>query len=319
MNLSVIIPNYNGENLLAKNLPAVLESLADYKKGVVEIIIADDCSTDKSREVVQSFINNHRPENIRIETVFNDDRKNRGFAKNVNRGARVAKGEILILLNTDVAPKKDFLDPLLKHFDESSVFAVGCMDESIENGRKILRGRGIGYFKNGFFIHSRGEVDRTDTLWVSGGSGAFSKKIWDRLGGFDELYNPFYWEDIDISYRALKSGYKIYFEPQSVVVHKHEEGSIKNKFNRKFVKKISYRNQFIFIWKNVTDANLFLSHFVWLPYYFVKMSLGKEWEFFWGFFWALVKFDKILIARMSVKKLFVKKDSEIIKGYEKSY
>ena len=69
-------------------------------------------------------------------------------------------------------------------------------------------------------VHSRGEVNKTNTLWVNGGSGAFRKSIWEDLGGFDELYNPFYWEDIDLSYRAKKAGYKIIYVPTAKVYHK---------------------------------------------------------------------------------------------------
>lgn len=319
MNLSVIIPNYNGEKLLNKNLPKVLDAVSDYREGFVEVIIADDCSTDKSRDVTSRFIKNADNKSIKIATVYNNDKKERGFAKNVNRGARVATGDILILLNTDVAPKKDFLAPLLRRFDEEQVFAVGCMDESIEDGKKVLRGRGVGYFKNGFLVHSRGEVDKTDTLWVSGGSGAFRKKIWDKLGGFDELYNPFYWEDIDISYRALKSGYKIYFEKYSIVVHEHEEGSIKKKFKGNFIKKISYRNQMIFFWKNVTDAGLLFSHFLRLPYYLLKHTMRGDFGFIRGFLLAIANLDKILKSRRAARKSFSRKDYDIVRAYERYY
>ena len=47
-------------------------------------------------------------------------------------------------------PEKDFLKPLMEHFNDESVFAVGCMDKSIENGKTVLRGRGIGKWKKGF-------------------------------------------------------------------------------------------------------------------------------------------------------------------------
>ena len=95
------------------------------------------------------------------------------------------------------------------------------------------------------------------------------KSIWDELGGLDILYNPFYWEDIDLSYRARKSGYKTLFENKSVVRHEHEKGSIKNKYNPQDVKKIAYKNQFIFAWKNSDFSTLIYGHF-WLPYHLLK-------------------------------------------------
>ena len=54
-----------------------------------------------------------------------------------------------------------------------------------------------------------------------------------KLGGFDGLYDPFYWEDIDLSYRAQKSGYKVIFEPKSIVTHEHEKGTVKEMFEIK--------------------------------------------------------------------------------------
>ncbi len=312
MNISVIIPNYNGQDLLKKNLPKVVDSLSSYKDGEVEIIVTDDCSIDSSIEVLKNFeskIKSLYP-SIKFKIVKNE--KNLGFSSNVNIGAKNAKGDILILLNTDVYPKKDFLMPLISHFSDSNIFAVGCMDESIEGKNIILRGRGIGGWKRGFFVHSRGEVDRTNTLWVGGGSGAFRKSIWDKLGGFNSLYNPFYWEDIDLSYRALKSGYKILFEPKSVVTHEHEKGAIKSTYSDFKVKTIAYRNQFIFVWKNITDLDLQLLHLFWLPFYFIKALINMDKAFFKGFFSAFIKLPQIIKSSLEDQKLFVLKDSQVV-------
>jgi GT2 family glycosyltransferase len=315
MNLSIIIPNYNGELLLKKNLPRVADALRDYKDGKIEIIIPDDCSEDNSKAVIESFFEEIKKDGFGGKLIENKNSKEKGFSKNVNRGAHHAVGDVLILLNTDVAPHKDFLMPLLRHFKDPEVFAVACMDESVEKGDSVLRGRGIGTFKRGFLIHQKGNTEARDTLWVSGGSGAFRKTIWDKLSGLDELYNPFYWEDIDLSYRAQKSGYKIVFEPESKVTHAHDEGVIKTKFRQDFIRKIAYRNQFIFTWKNVTDSNLLLSHIFWLPYHFLKALLSGDLQLINGFLQALFLSGKIIKARRSAKKYFVKKDREVVNLY----
>jgi GT2 family glycosyltransferase len=315
MNLSIIIPNYNGEQLLKKNLPKVADALRDYKEGKIEIIIPDDCSEDNSKDVIESFFKEIEKSGITGKLIENRNSKEKGFSKNVNRGARIASGDVLILLNTDVAPHKDFLAPLLRHFKDPWVFAVGCLDESIENGKTVLRGRGIGIFKRGFLIHQKGNIENSSTLWVSGGSGAFRKTIWDKLNGLDELYNPFYWEDIDISYRAQKSGYKIIFESESKVIHEHDEGIIKTKFEQDFIRKIAYRNQFIFTWKNITDSNLLLSHIFWLPYHFIKAASAGDWPFLKGFLQALILSGKIIKSRRSAKNLFKRYDQEIVNPY----
>ncbi len=308
MNISIIIPNYNGEGLLKRNLPKVYDEVKE-DKGIVEIIVADDFSTDDSLKVLEKL----KKEIPLLKILTN--KSNLGFSKNVNKAVRQAKGELLILLNSDVSPERGFLKPLLKHFSDEKVFAVGCMDKSYDNGKVILRGRGLGKWEKGFLLHRRGEVDKTNTLWVSGGSGAFSKKIWEKLDGFNEIYSPFYWEDIDISYRALKSGYKLIFEPESIVNHEHEKGAIKSKYSESYIKTISYRNQFIFSWENATDLSIQVSFFFWLPYHLLKAVLRMDTPFFKGFFWALILSPKVIKSSLAYQRQFTKKDSEVIKGY----
>lgn len=315
MNLSIIIPNYNGGEIMKKNLPFVYKAAKNYRHGKVEIIIPDDPSTDDSEEVIKQFIDGIEDPNITAKTVSNKNKNFAGFSRNVNRGVGLATGDILILLNTDVSPHKNFLEHLIPHFKDHQVFAVGCMDESIENGKRVLRGRGIGKWSKGFLMHSRGEVDKDNTLWASGGSSAFRKKIWDELGGLDELYNPFYWEDIDISYRALKSGYKVVFEKRSIVTHEHELGSIKQTSNDAKIKKNAYRNQFIFVWLNITDPKLLIDHLIRIPWHLFSALKRGDWPFFYGFFSAFVRIIKILYHRRIYTKFFIKTDREVLSQY----
>lgn len=314
MNISIIIPNYNGEEILQKNLPKVLDSVKAYKKGIVEIIIPDDPSTDKSSEVIEKFISGIEEKHVVGKTCSNKDKSLSGFSKNVNRGVSLATGDILILLNSDVAPHKDFLAPLLKHFDDPKVFGVGCMDESIEDGQTVLRGRGIASWQRGFLMHSAGKLNKTNTFWISCGSGAFRKSIWDTLGGLNELYNPFYWEDVDLSYRGVKAGYKILFEPESKVIHEHEEGAINKNYSNYNKIKIVFRNQFTFVWINITDKNLLLSHIFWLPYHTLKALLRRDKAYFWGFWHAILRLPQILSYKEKMKRLFVVSDKTIIES-----
>ena len=312
MNISIIIPNYNGEELLRKNLPKVIESVRDYKDNV-EVILVDDCSSDNSIDEIKNQKSKIKNTNQKLKIIKNE--KNLGFSSTVNRGIKESKGEIIVLLNTDVSPEKDFLTPLISHFKDERLFAVGCMDKSIENGKIVLRGRGTGKWKRGFFVHSRGEVNKTNTFWVSCGSGAFRKSIWDKLGGLDTLYNPFYWEDIDLSYRAIKSGYKILFEPKSVVTHEHEKGAIKKKYSASQIKTIAYRNQFIFVWKNATDLNLQFLHLFWLPYHSTKAFASGEWAFVLGFFQAFIRLPQVMKSKIRSQKYFTKSDREVVKEF----
>lgn len=306
MNISVVIPNYNGEEILRKNLPKVFEELKKFE-GKVEVVVVDDASSDSSVLILEEMRKNYS--NLIIVT----NNKNLGFSGNVNKGVSRASGEIIVLLNTDVYPEKGFLQPLIQNFDDENIFAVGCMDKSIEDGKIILRGRGLGSWRKGFLSHRRGEVDSSDTFWVSCGSGAFRKDIWNKLGGLNELYSPFYWEDIDLSYRAQKAGYKVLFEPKSIVFHEHSEGAIKKNNSNYKIKIVAYRNQFLFVWLNITDLSLIISHLFFIPYHMINAIRAFEWAFILGFLKALILFPKVIEFRLKARRLFVLKDTYIIK------
>ena len=275
MKVSIVIPNRNGALLLEKNLPFVI---AAAKGG--EIIVVDDASTDNSIELLQGKFPSVRV----VRKAYHD-----GYASTVNVGVRQATGDVVVLLNTDVLPEKGFLAPLVKHFSDPSVFAVGCLEKSLEGGKTVLRGRGEAKWEKGFFIHWRGEVDKATTAWVAGGSGAFRKSIWEKLGGMDTMYDPFYWEDIDLSYRGRKAGYRILFEPTSVVVHEHEIGAIKREYSATRVKIIAYRNQFLFIWRNLSDPNILLAHAIWTPVRLLQAVIRGDIAMLIGYVWALFR------------------------------
>lgn len=303
--ISFIIPNFNGEKLLSKNLPkvfSVIKGFEERNKVAVEIVIADDASTDKSLEVIKSF---NQPNLVIVENKIN-----KGFSSNVNSAVKKSSGEILVLLNTDVVPEKGFLEPLLQHFKDEQVFAVGCLEKSIENGKTVLRGRGVGRWERGLLVHSKGDASKIDTLWVSGGSGAFRKSIWDKIGGLNALYDPFYWEDIDLSYRAKKAGYKVLFEPKSIVIHEHEKGAIRSKFSKFKVKSTAFRNQFTFVWLNA-DSDTLLKHFLLIPYFKLKALISLDLAFFVGLTKAFLRLPVIFAERWKLQKLFVKKDKEV--------
>ncbi len=300
--VSIIIPNFNGLSLLKENLGKVVK-LKKINQTVQEIILVDDGSTDGSI----SFVKNHYPE---IKIIAK--KVNSGFAKTVNIGVSQAKGDFVLLLNTDVVPVGNIIPLLLKYFSDPAVFAVGCLDKSIEGDLVVKRGRGIGWFAGGFLIHKKGEIIDHNTLWVSAGSGMFNKSIWQKLGGLDELFSPFYWEDIDISYRALKAGYRIYFATEAEVLHQHHKGVILNRFDKKQIQKISFRNQIIFVWKNISDWRFLLSHLVFLPYYLLSFLIKRKWFLLIAFWEALLKLPKVLKKRFWQKKMWLKTDRQVL-------
>lgn len=242
--VSVVIPNYNGEKLIEKNLPKVLAAKANPENQISEIIIVDDGSSDASASLVKSRF----PEVKLIRHT-----KNRGFSAAVNTGVRAAKGELILLINTDVLPEENFLEPVFKHFEDRKTFAVSLHEKGYGWAR--------GIFSDGYIGLGMGEESKSAHLsfYVSGGSGVFRRKIWVEMGGMDEkLLSPFYWEDIDICYRAAKRGYVNLWEPEGRVVHNHE--STISKFSKSYVQKVRERNQLLMLWKNITSQALIRRH-----------------------------------------------------------
>ncbi len=312
MNVSIVIPNYNGEKVLRNNLPEVISSAVytcnntDIK---VEIIIVDDSSSDSSVQVIKEIQKSNKEINIKLI----QNKKNIGFSSTANDGVEAAIYEIVVLLNTDVIPEQDFLVSLVTHFTNEKVFAVGCMDKSVEGDGITLRGRGVGSWHRGFLTHSRGEINRNNTLWASGGSSAFNKNIWDKLGGLYAIYNPFYWEDIDLSYRAQKAGYMVLFDKESIVTHRHDTGVIKASYASSSIKTTAYRNQIIFAWINMTDSELLLNHLFWLPIHILLAIFRVDIWFLIGLGKAIASILSVVRFRLKTQRLAVITDENIIK------
>ncbi len=312
MFLSVVIPTYNSVNLVKINLPQVTKALEQYDKNKVELIVTDDNSSDSTVAYLNEF-----KRRISIPMVILNNNRNGGFSVNINRGVRAAKGDIVILLGTDVQPDKDFIKPLLSRFADEKVFAVGCVNQSDQDkDTSVLRGRGIGRWEKGFLFHARGELINDETLWVDCGSGAFRRSTWNSIGGLQELYAPFYWEDVDLSYRAQKMGYAVKIEKDSRVIHEHEKGSIK-KIKSDIVTQTAYRNQFLFVWLNITDSNLLLKHCLLIPYHLVSALKSGNWQFIKGFLAAVIKFNKVMTERKKIIPRFCVTDRTILAKFEK--
>ncbi|MDP3940887.1 MAG: glycosyltransferase family 2 protein [bacterium] len=319
MKVSFIVPNFNGEEILHKNLPRVLEAAELYGEAIqhfTEVIVIDDCSTDRSVTVIESIFSKKMSKHVKCLLLKNS--VNKGFSSTVNKGARQATGEILVLLNTDAYPEdtKNFLVSPLGYFSDPNCFAVGFMDKSVEqDGSIVMRGRGVGCWKRGVLVHIKGNVSKQNTLWVSGGSSAYRKTTWDTLGGMNEIYNPFYWEDIDLSYRALKSGYSIIFDPKCVVVHEHERGAIKRSRSRFTVQTIAHRNQLFFVWLNLTDPALLIAHILWLPYHILNTLRQGDCTFLIGFFQAVMRLPEILRLKGHNSAQFVLSDGQVVSEF----
>lgn len=243
---TVIIPFYNNRELLLSNLPKVLHEKERKENHIREIILVDDGSSDGGYDMVKSEF----PEIKLIKHTIN-----RGFSAAINTGIRASKGSLVVLLNSDVVPEDEFLAKAVRHFKNPLVFAVSFYEEGFSWAK--------GMFKEGFVLHKEGPLlhNAHETFWVNGGSGVFRRDYFIKLGSLDEkLFSPFYWEDIDISYRAAKRGLVNMWEPKAKVRHLH--ALTIGKLPKRKVNIIIERNQLLFIWKNVTSPILFRKHIV---------------------------------------------------------
>lgn len=254
MKLSVLIPNYNGETILPIFLPSVLKAFKAYQ-GQAELIIVDDCSKDESMQVLKDLCGDL----ARIEK----NPQNLGFSGTCNRAASMAKGEILFFLNTDVELPETFFSTFHEYFTKPDTFAVtihGIQYRTREN----LDGVKIGEWKRGSLRVTRNKYPETFQMWepsfmVQGAYFFVDRKKFEALGGFDERFNPFIFEETDLCYRALKRGWKIYFDSRAKGFHDHST-TLKSVASQKRLNFFSHRNRFLFIWKNISDPWLLTSH-----------------------------------------------------------
>jgi len=246
---TLVIANYNGWRLLADSVPAALE--AARRAGGHTVVIADDGSTDGSVD----FVGAHYPDAAVLAL------HHRGFGEACNAAVRRADGEVVVLLNSDVVVAPDFLPPLLEDLGEPDVFAVGCR---LTNPDGTLTGalgnRTRGEWRGPLLaIHHETDPARLretcPQLYANGGAMAVRRDRWLALGGFDPLYRPFYWEDVDLGYRAWARGWRVLYEPRSVVAHR-QGGTIARLHGRRRAELMSAKNGVLFTWRNLLDPVL---------------------------------------------------------------
>lgn len=283
--VSVIIPTYNGLKMLRQHMTAVLANLHHED----EVIIIDDAGTDDTESWFQQTYRGYNKEGItvgfyssgemNIRMVYLKNADNLRFGLTVNRAVEQAQHNVLWLLNNDVEPHMGCLDQLIWCFNEPDIFAVGCLElESSETASdsahqpknvsvpegKVAGGKNQLFFKQGLFQHQRAlDFSTGPTAWVSGGSGLFDKEKWLILRGFDPIYSPAYWEDIDLCRRAQLQGWKTLFCAKAVVDHNHES-THRDVFGQKELLRISWRNADLFTRRHATGWQMFWFH-VWRP------------------------------------------------------
>jgi GT2 family glycosyltransferase len=299
MKLSILIPNYNGEKILPIFLPSVLEAKKNYPHSC-ELIIVDDCSTDNSIEVLKEICGN-------LAIIKKND-KNLGFSGTCNKAASLAAGEVLFFLNTDVELSQDFFSYFEDYFSNEDTFAVTINGSQYKTG-ELLDGVKVAKWKRGNLRVTENIFPEKFKMWQTSFSvqGAYffvCKKKFELLEGFDERFNPYIFEETDLCYRALKRGWKIYYDFRAKARHDHST-TLNSVASKKKIDFYSTRNRMLFTWKNISDFRYLFSHFL-----FILLRLPKLYS---PLFAALKLWPSIKASRSYESNFWLKKDSDIIK------
>lgn len=235
--VSVIIPNYNGKVLLDKYLPDNLAVIAS-AGCQYEIIIVDDASKDDSA----AFIRANYPD---IKLVINPE--NKGFSYTCNRGIEAARCELILLLNSDVKLTQGYFDHQWKYFLSWDTFGVmgriiDMEGDHIQDAARMPGFNGL-KLKTGYFYYSNNERDRLYTFYLSGANALIHAEKLKEAGGFNELFSPFYCEDMELGIRAWRLNWKCYYEHNAVCRHQ-VSASTRNYETAKWVKSVYFRNRF---------------------------------------------------------------------------
>jgi GT2 family glycosyltransferase len=259
MKLSVVIVNYNVEHFLEQCLISVKNAMNDIEG---EVFVVDNNSIDGSVKMVKEKF----PE---VKLIVN--KKNVGFSKANNQAIRLSKGEYVLLLNPDTVVENDTFKKVVDFMDlhpDAGALGVKMVDGSgnfLPESKRGLPTPEAAFYKmfgisklfpksKRFSKYHLGYLDENEIHKVEVLAGAFMllrKKVLDKIGLLDESFFM-YGEDIDLSYRIIKAGYKNYYFPKTRIIHYKGESTKKSSVNYVLV---FYRAMVIFAKKHYTQKN----------------------------------------------------------------
>lgn len=210
--VSVIIPVYNQFEFTYHCVESILRNSGSI---TYEILIADDCSTDltsRITEILPGVRHIRNPKNLR-------------FLRNCNNAAAHAKGEYILLLNNDTQVQPNWLAPLVELMERSSDIGMVGSKLIYPDGR--LQEAGGIVWNDGTAWNYGNKGDPTlpefnyvkEADYISGAAIMLPRSLWEELGGFDEAFCPSYCEDSDLAFGVRSKGYRVMYQPASVVVH----------------------------------------------------------------------------------------------------
>ncbi len=249
MSTAIVILNWNGEKYLQQFLPVLIENTT--MEGV-EIIVADNASTDSSLAILK----NKFPS---VRTIVLD--KNYGFAGGYNKALEQVEADYYVLLNSDVEVTPGWLQPLLAYMDKNEDVAAcqpkikayeqrthfehaGAAGGFIDRfGFPFCRGRVIGFAEE-----DKGQYDSIiDVFWATGACLMVRSKIYWKVGGLDDEFFA-HMEEIDLCWRFKSRGYRVACVPEGVVYH-IGGGTLNVESPHKTY--LNFRNNLLMLYKNL--------------------------------------------------------------------
>ena len=239
--VSILILNWNGEEILEENIQSILATT--YRP--FEVVVVDNASTDKSLEILRLF-----PQVNIIE-----NRQNLGYAEGNNIGFSRCRGEYIAVVNNDVVIDPEWLDAPVRIFEQfRDVGLVSCRQMNYFERQRIdtLYLYPTSHLLLGQMGH--GKVFDDDPLYrdegyvlgANGASAIYRKRVITELGGFDRIFFAYH-EESDLQMRAFFAGWKCVYIPTSVVYHKGSHSFDKIKESLFYYHE---RNRIWFIYRN---------------------------------------------------------------------
>ncbi len=222
---SVIIPAYNSEKTIAQTLNTLKNQ--NFPKNKYEIIVVDDGSTDKTVKISKQF-------GVKLFT-----NPHRGPAWQRNFGAKKAKGEIILFIDSDCVPSRNWLKEMTKPFNNKDIIGVSGTYRTLNKNKIIARFEGYEIEKRHKRMAQQKYID-----FIGSYSAAYRKNIFLKFKGFDTSFPIASGEDPELSFRIAKAGYKMVFNPKAFVYHPHVDslcGYLKQKFFRSYWRVLMYK------------------------------------------------------------------------------
>ena len=210
IDVSIIIPVHN-QFQFTKNC---LHSISKNTKGNYEVIIVDDASTDETVNQLIDIAN--------LTIIENND--NLGFIESCNKGARTSNGKYILFLNNDTLVSDNWLTPLLDLIKKDDVGAVGSKlvypDGKLQEAGAIIWNDASGWNYGRQDNPEKPEFNFIREVdYCSGAALLVKRELFEKIGGFDTRFKPAYYEDADLCFSIQKLGYKVLYQPKSMVIH----------------------------------------------------------------------------------------------------